>query len=311
MREGFPRLMTTRVINVASVPQRSPFRYPGGKTWLVPYVRLWLSSQPATVAELVEPFAGGAIVALTAVFEDFVKNAVLIEKDPDVAAVWRAIFEGRGKWLAHKVASFTPTPNAVRALFSTPVRTIQQRAFATIVRNRVQRGGIMAPGAGLMKLGENGRGITSRWYPQTLRRRILDILAVRNRIEFIEGDGLQYIEQNIGRRDQVYFIDPPYTVAGRRLYRYSEINHRYLFQLAKQLPQNFLMTYDRTGEIHQLATEFGFDCQGVAMKNTHNARMTELLIGKSLDWLRSRQASQLAFQGFLTQTHQDLRDGHQ
>ena len=26
-------------VNVASVPQRSPFRYPGGKTWLVPQVR--------------------------------------------------------------------------------------------------------------------------------------------------------------------------------------------------------------------------------------------------------------------------------
>ena len=27
----------TEPVNVASVPHRSPFRYPGGKTWLVPY----------------------------------------------------------------------------------------------------------------------------------------------------------------------------------------------------------------------------------------------------------------------------------
>lgn len=32
------------VVNVASVPQRSPFRYPGGKTWLVPTARRWFSS---------------------------------------------------------------------------------------------------------------------------------------------------------------------------------------------------------------------------------------------------------------------------
>ena len=25
------------IVNVASVPQRSPFRYPGGKTWLIPF----------------------------------------------------------------------------------------------------------------------------------------------------------------------------------------------------------------------------------------------------------------------------------
>jgi len=30
-------------INVASVPTLSPFRYPGGKTWFIPYVRKWLS----------------------------------------------------------------------------------------------------------------------------------------------------------------------------------------------------------------------------------------------------------------------------
>ena len=33
-------------VNVASVPQRSPFRYPGGKTWLVPHIRRWLGSRP-------------------------------------------------------------------------------------------------------------------------------------------------------------------------------------------------------------------------------------------------------------------------
>jgi DNA adenine methylase len=38
--EGTPPL--ENVINVASVPKRSPFRYPGGKTWLIPTVRNWL-----------------------------------------------------------------------------------------------------------------------------------------------------------------------------------------------------------------------------------------------------------------------------
>ena len=33
-------------VNVASAPQRSPFRYPGGKTWLIPYIRQWLTSKP-------------------------------------------------------------------------------------------------------------------------------------------------------------------------------------------------------------------------------------------------------------------------
>lgn len=46
----------------------------------------------------------------------------------------------------------------------------ESRAFATIIKNRVNRGGILANGASFIKNGENGKGITSRCYPATLRR---------------------------------------------------------------------------------------------------------------------------------------------
>ena len=82
-----PNTDRTRIVNVASVPMRSPFRYPGGKTWLVPWIRRWLRSKPCPVAELVEPFAGGAIVGLTAVFEELARKVTLVEVDYDVASV--------------------------------------------------------------------------------------------------------------------------------------------------------------------------------------------------------------------------------
>ncbi len=87
----------TQPVNVASVPQRSPFRYPGGKTWLIPYVRSWLTAREVPTRVLVEPFAGGGIVGLTSGFEGLAKHTVLVERDPSVAAVWQAIlgFEPR------------------------------------------------------------------------------------------------------------------------------------------------------------------------------------------------------------------------
>jgi DNA adenine methylase len=48
---------------------------------------------------------------------------------------------------------------------------------------------------------------------------------------------------------------------------------------------DFLMSYDNTDEVVKLATKFGFQSRPIAMKNTHHAKMTELLIGKNLDWL--------------------------
>lgn len=68
--------ITGRVINVASVPHRSPFRYPGGKTWLVPYIRQWLTYLTPRPAILGEPFAGGAIVGLSALFDEHKKGCI-------------------------------------------------------------------------------------------------------------------------------------------------------------------------------------------------------------------------------------------
>src|SRR5439155_12331007 len=145
---------------------------------------------------------------------------------------------------------------------------------------RVNRGGILAPGAGLVKSGENGRGLLSRWYPETLKKRIMNIVRIRDRITFIEGDGMEALKQNAQRPDAVFFIDPPYTAAGKkagsRLYAHSELDHQKLFEIASSLAGDFLMTYDNTEEVYLLAKRHNFDTLLVAMKNTHHARMSEL-----------------------------------
>ena len=84
-------------VNVASVPQRSPFRYPGGKTWFVPTFRRWMVRIYPKPSILVEPFAGGGIISLTALFENLVQKAVMVELDDDIAAVWEAVINGNAE----------------------------------------------------------------------------------------------------------------------------------------------------------------------------------------------------------------------
>lgn len=280
-----PDLAHVDIVNVASVPQRSPFRYPGGKTWLVPSIRKWLASA-APVDRLVEPFAGGAIVSLTAVFENLADRALMVERDANVAAVWQVILNGGGEWLADEIARFPITVENVRSVLEAQNENVRERAFATILRNRVQRGGILAPGAGLLKEGEDGRGLRSRWYPETLRRRIRAITHVSDRIKFVEGDGLSVMRQYADRKRTAFFIDPPYTVAGRRLYLHCELDHEELFRVASRIAGHVLITYDYCEEICALASRFGFQTLLVPMKSTHHACKHELLIGKDLAWLR-------------------------
>mgnify|MGYP001610994736 CR=1 FL=1 len=303
------RLMVTpnAIVNVSSVPQRSPFRYPGGKTWLIPLIRRWLQSLQPRQRHLLEPFAGGGIVGLTAAFEGLVDTVTLVELDDDVTAVWRTILSPNAPQLAEAVLSFDFSPQAVEQVLSTPPETLQDQAFRTLLVNRVHYGGIIAPGASPVKFGENGKGIASRWYPRTLYRRILAIAAIRDRMRFIHGDGLDLMQAYADDTATVCFIDPPYTVAGRRLYKHSDIDHDGLFRLADRMVGDFLITYDNTLEIRGLAERHGMYTELVPMKTTKHECMMELLIGRKLDWARAGSALQFGENPLL----KDLEtDGH-
>lgn len=276
-------------MNVASVPQRSPFRYPGGKTWLVPVFRRWMASLPSAPELLVEPFAGGAIISLTTAFEQLARHTILVELDTQVASVWQSILSEDAEWLAKRILGFDLSSATLHSELGKHPRTTRERAFHTILRNRTTRGGILAEGAGFIKVGEAGKGIASRWYPGTLARRIRDIATVSDRMTFIEGDAFSEIAKHRDNPDAVFFIDPPYTAggkrAGSRLYAHSEIDHARLFHECEQLTGEFLMTYDHTPEVLSLAHRHGFATRAIAMKNTHHAEISELLIGKNLDWI--------------------------
>lgn len=285
-----PELESSPIVNVSSVPQRSPFRYPGGKTWLVPRLRQWLMSHHDKPTELIEPFAGGGIVSLTAVFEELVDSVIMVELDDDVASVWKTILGADARWLAERITSFELTPENVQAELSKTDVSRREEAFHTLLKNRVNYGGILAPGSSIFKYGENGKGIASRWYPETLKKRILGIDKVSGRIQFIHGDGLKVMRDNRDRSDVVFFVDPPYTAAGkkagRRLYTHNEIDHEELFDITASVEGDFLMTYDNAEGVRELARRHRFDTQVISMNNTHHAEMTELLIGRDLSWAR-------------------------
>ncbi|MDW8226380.1 MAG: hypothetical protein RMJ60_01105 [Anaerolineales bacterium] len=238
---------------------------------------------------LVEPFAGGGIISLTALFEKLVSRVVMVELDEDIAAVWKTIVGGGAKWLADRILNFHLTKESVIAEISKPAADIKDRAFQTILKNRTFHGGILAEGSGFLKYGENGKGIRSRWYPRTLARRLTDLDTIADRIEFLQEDGLDVISRFAQRKDAVFFIDPPYTAggkkAGKRLYRYCDIDHDRLFTICETISGDFLMTYDDADEVKCMARAHGFQMRLIPMTNTHHAAMEELVIGKELSWM--------------------------
>lgn len=281
-----------QVINVASIPQRSPFRYPGGKTWLIPRIRQWIRSLEHRPTLLVEPFTGGGIVGLTAAFEELAEHVVLVELDKQVAAVWQTIMGGDAEWLAERILTFDMTLENARNALRVDTGGTREEAFRTILKNRTFHGGILAPGATFIKHGENGKGVKSRWYAETLATRIRAIGQIRDRFTFVCGDGIEVMLEHARKKRAVFFIDPPYTAggsngkrAGTRLYTHHELDHERLFATAERVAGDVLLTYDDTPVVRELAARHSFQVECVAMKNTHHAKMTELVIGRSLGWL--------------------------
>ena len=289
-------------VNVASIPQRSPFRYPGGKTWFVPTFRAWIGSLYFKPKALIEPFAGGGIISLTGLFEQLIDCAVMVELDEEVAAVWLAVVKGHAEWLAKRILEFNLTRESVSHEISKTDVSLREKAFQTILKNRTLHGGILADGSGFIKHGESGKGISSRWYPTTLARRFTDLNLIADRIDFRQEDGIEVIGQYSQQSDVVFFIDPPYTAggkrAGRRLYRHSEIDHERLFAICESIEGDFLMTYDNAEEVKAMARSHGFQMRLIPMTNTHHATMEELVIGKELSWMDKYPRVQEAKAGY-------------
>lgn len=270
--------------NVAQVVQLSPFRYPGGKTWLVPELRRWLSTI-GSVNHFIEPFAGGASCGLMVAHEKRAKSVILGELDQAVAAVWQVLFEAPADdlaWVSRQILTFKVEESAVRRILANEPRTLRERAWRTIIQNRMQRGGILAPGAGLVKTGENGRGLSSRWYPETLVKRFGLIQGFRDRVSVFAGDAFELIAQHAKGKANCFLIDPPYTAggkrAGSRLYRHHALDHHRLFQTMANVRGNVMMTYDDSPEVRELAKQFEFRVTQVPMKSTHHEVHKELVL---------------------------------
>ena len=141
----------SQIINVASVPNRSPFRYAGGKTWFIPHTRKWLSSLKIKPVEFVEPFLGGGITSLTVAFERLSQHITMVELDSEVAAVGSHNGDARN------------SPIVLRVEFNLPnVKDLWQKfvmsmiLLLAIVKNRATRA-VFGDGVGLIKGGERER----------------------------------------------------------------------------------------------------------------------------------------------------------
>lgn len=239
----------------------SPFRYPGGKGFLLSFLAEETSRLNGLNKHYVEPFAGGAGAALSLLKKGFVQEVHLNDFDLRVYSAWRAMLEETDRFVERiqSVDVSLDTWAWSRSQLESPKEYSFELGFAAFFVNRTSRAGILMGSGPIGGYGQTGKWkMDARFYRKTLADRVRWIGDHKASISVTHQRATDFLRKKaveLPREATYYFIDPPYVRAGARLYlnAMSLLDHAALASLVdKSTFAHWSMTYDDHPEIRRL-----------------------------------------------------------
>lgn len=240
----------------------SPLRYPGGKSRLIDFIKSVIGQNNLTGGTYIEPFSGGAAIALALAIDGYMERVVINDFDRSIFAFWHSILNHTSLFI-DKIRS---TPLTIEEWLRQ--RDIQRNklnedlfdlGFSTFFLNRTNRSGVLKAGVigGLNQTGPYK--IDARYNKEELIERILLISDHKEKIILHNDDAINLLRRyrNISPKNLIY-LDPPYYVKGRELYVnfFKDDNHIALSQAVQRRNNlNWIITYDNHSFIQNLYTK--------------------------------------------------------
>lgn len=239
----------------------SPLRYPGGKARFAPFVSEVIRANGITGCNYVEPYAGGAGVALDLLFSEMAARVHINDLDPAVHAFWSSVVDYSDELLG----LLEDTPITIdqwhrwRAVMIDPeTATAAERGFATLFLNRTNRSGILKGGVIGGKAQSGRYRLDARFRKDMIRDRIEAIVCERDRISVYCEDAAELLMRRSDFLDGkgLIYLDPPYFVKGQGLYRnfYEPRDHQQIAELLQgsSFDCPWIVSYDNAEEIRRL-----------------------------------------------------------
>ena len=234
----------------------SPLRYPGGKYKLYPYVSRLVQENDCTT--YIEPFCGGAAIALGLLFDRIVKKVIINDYDYTIYCFWDSILHRTDEFVQMiQNTDVTLEEWHKQKLIRENVEDYDslQIGFSTFFLNRTNRSGIIdksGPIGGFQQLGDYP--IDCRFNKKRLIEQIRKIAEHRDHIEIYNMEALDFIEEVVlKKRKSFIFFDPPYYGKGSGLYMnfYTHGDHVNLANtiLEKLKNRRWIVTYDNVNQI--------------------------------------------------------------
>lgn len=240
----------------------SPLRYPGGKNKIYKYVKYLVENNEVDI--YIEPFCGGAAVALKLLLNNDVKKIMLNDFDRSIYAMWFSILHDTDSFIKKvREAVFTieewdRQQDIQKNKDNVDLLTL---GFSTFYLNRTNRSGIIQAGpiGGRNQMGNYK--MDCRYNTDVLIKKIELIAKNKNRISLYNLDAIEFIKNNIRRtKRSLTFFDPPYFVKGKQLYTnfYEYVDHLELKNTIFDYMSNhkWILTYDYHEEIKNMYSNF-------------------------------------------------------
>jgi DNA adenine methylase len=239
----------------------TPLRYPGGKAKLAAFVKSLMKENRLLDGEYVEPYAGGAAIALELLFEEYVERIHINDVSRPVHAFWKAVLdhtEALSKLVRDTKLTVAAWDKQRRVMEKPKEHDALALGFATFFLNRTNRSGILNGG---IIGGRDQTGpwkIDARYNAFELVNRIQSIAAMKDRIKLTRKDALKFLQSGIGKWPErtLVYLDPPYYFKGRDLYYdfYRPEDHASVakFVLGGIKTQRWIVSYDNAQAIREL-----------------------------------------------------------
>jgi DNA adenine methylase len=238
----------------------TPLRYPGGKGKLTEFIKRIVVDNELLDGCYAEPYAGGAAIALSLLFQDYIAEAHINDLNLSVHAFWSSVLN-RSDALCRMIEDVDVSMNEwhiQKQIQSDPTQvSLLELGFSTFFLNRTNRSGIIKGGVIGGKNQDGKWKLDARFNKPDLILRIQKIARYRSRITLHNLDARDFIAKVVPTlpvRTLVY-LDPPYYVKGEGLYQdfYRHDDHVEIATLVREkISCPWVVSYDAAPEIKSL-----------------------------------------------------------
>jgi DNA adenine methylase len=240
----------------------SPLRYPGGKNKLSAFIAK-ICIDNGINGHYVEPYAGGASVALFLLMEGFVERITINDRDRSIYAFWYSVLNKTNQ-LCEMIENAELTIEEWRKQKNVQLNKksadLLELGFSTFYLNRTNRSGII--NAGVMGgIDQKGKYLMDcRFNKVDLINRIKNIAKRKKQIRLYKKDAIKLIDkiQKEADNNTIFYFDPPYYLKASSLYmnHYQEKNHKIVSEKIKSIKNiKWIVSYDNVPQIKKLYSD--------------------------------------------------------